>query len=261
MKKEDRRLCCRILLIIIVAIWIAIFLLCLVEERKLESIRNNDDVIQDEVIVTEEPTEETTKMEERQQQDILKIQQKNWEERNSVKAKYGIVETLGDGVNPQYVDIAEEQLMLIPSEIVYSFISNGWTIYMENANLSKKYFSDEADTVRGIAWIDNKIITIKSSQEAATYSVPHEMGHYFDIIVMGYASDTAEFKRIYAEEVEMLKAQRNIDDTTLLTDSCEFFAETFEYLVRDPSRCTPKARKYVQDCIDEYINSVRGRST
>lgn len=251
-KKEEKRFCIIITIIIIIT-WGFIFAIWIINEAKPNNattsvikLENNVDVIKQENLELEESNE-----------DILLVQQKNWEARNSINTPYGIIESVE--ANPEYVEIAEQQLLLIPPQLMKSFINDGWKIKMENADLGKKYFLDEGDTVRAFVNPNEKSIIIKNSENAAFFSVPHEFGHYLDI-VMAYPSTTDEFKEIYQEEVETFKCQRDFGDETLLTDEGEFFAETFEYLLRNPSKCTPRAREYVQQCIYEFIRSGNGQS-
>lgn len=246
-QNEEKRFC-RIVTIIIIIIWGFIILILIMSKTNFKSKKNAIELENKTNIVQQNSLED----------EVLLIQQRNWEDRNSINTPYEIIESVE--ATPEYVAIAEEQLLLIPSQIISYFRDNGWKIRMENADIGKKYFSDEGDTVRGFVKPDKKIIVIKNSEKAAFFSVPHEFGHYLDI-VMEYPSSTDEFKEIYREEVEILKNQRDIGDETLLTNEKEFFAETFEYLVRNSSKCTPRAREYVQECIYEFIRFINEQSS
>ena len=56
-----------------------------------------------------------------------------------------------------------------------------------------------------------------------------------------------QFKSIYKEEVNTFKSR--IPNSGSVRDEQEFFASTFYYIFNDPSKCTPKAKDYVQNYI------------
>lgn len=161
---------------------------------------------------------------------------------NNEKNYYNIVQTIGN-VDPYYVNVVEEKLLTIPENIIRSFIENGWTIKVTTENIAEVYFYGEYSSVLAVTMRSQKMIIIEDREKAVNTSVEHEIGHYLATI-NGEVWLSEEFIQIYYEEVETFKCQISEPDTVM--DECEFFAETFYYLIKDSSKCTPKAAEFIQ---------------
>ena len=161
---------------------------------------------------------------------------------------YGIVKTIGN-VKQKYVDAVEEIILTLPPVLVNSFIENGWNIYVTTEELAARY-QYRIGSVRGITNYKERRIDIEDREEAVLSAVEHEFGHYLDY-VGGVQSLGEEFNQIYREEVETFKS--NIPNPGCVSGPQEFFAETFAWIIVDESKCTPKAKEFVETVLNELI--------
>lgn len=174
-------------------------------------------------------------------------------------AKIIPIEMIGK-VDKENVRIIEEELKLLPVELVEAFIKdeNHWRFYITDEDIRDKYFSGQGSRCMGVTVYDYYQIEIENREEAAENAPIHEIGHFLDykmkkeMNMVQYPSLTPEFIQIYEKEANQFIA--NIDNGDCVSDSREFFAETFYYYVKDSSKCTPEARKYIQS----QLNILRG---
>lgn len=167
--------------------------------------------------------------------------------------KYGIVQMIGD-VEQKYIDTVEEQVLTLPSALVNYFINEGWELYVTTENIAHVYYNDKYKSVLATTEYNAKRIIIEDREEAVIGSVQHEFGHFLDYL-NGKPCWSEEFKRIYIEEVEIFKS--NINNSDCVRDEQEFFAETFYYLIMDDSKCTPKAKEFVESILNETISCTQ----
>ncbi len=161
---------------------------------------------------------------------------------------YGIVRTVGN-VEPKYVNAVEEKLMELPPALVNSFIKEGWNIYVTTEDLAAR-FDYKIGSVLGITDYRAREICIEDREKAVLSTVEHEFGHYLDYVT-GVRSLSNEFNQIYLEEVETFKS--NIPNPGCVSGPQEFFAETFAWIIVDESKCTPKAKEFVETVLNELI--------
>jgi hypothetical protein len=160
----------------------------------------------------------------------------------------GIVESKA-GASQDWVNKANQRLALVPENIKASFVNNGWHIYVTGENIAQTYFGGAYNSVRGATSADGKFIVIETRDVAVKTATIHEFGHYLDSAT-GWPSATAEFADIYNAEVGTFKAQ--IPNASSVRNEQEFFAETFYYVLVDGSKCTPRAKEFVE----RYINAI-----
>lgn len=146
------------------------------------------------------------------------------------------------GASGAWVSKVNAQLSSVPSNILTSFVNNGWHIYATGENIASVYFGGAYKSVRGATMWDSKSIVIEC-RDAAMTAPCHEMGHYLDYMC-GNPSLGSEFAGIYNEEVATFKSQ--ISNPGCVSSAQEFFAETFYYVCKNPSKCTPKAAEFVR---------------
>lgn len=158
----------------------------------------------------------------------------------------GICESIG--ASQSWVNKVNAQLAYVPENVKSSFVANGWHIYITTENIAQTYFSGIYNSVRGVTKYDEKFIKVETRNVAISSSI-HEMGHYVDFIT-GSPSLSAEFTNIYNEEVETFKSR--IPNSSSVRNQQEFFAETFHYMCKNSSKCTPKAMEFVQ----RYVNQI-----
>lgn len=167
-----------------------------------------------------------------------------------IKTDYGIVQSIGK-VDSDYINTVEENLKFLPSFLVDSFMEHGWEIYVTTEDIAHTYFDDKYLKVRAVTMYTNKEILIEDREEAVgLLTVAHEFGHYLDDL-NGTPSWSDEFYEIYEEEVETFKSQ--ISNSSCVSNEQEFFAETYGYLVVDPSKCTPRAAMFVQSILKQSV--------
>lgn len=166
----------------------------------------------------------------------------------SEAAVSGICESRG-GASAKWVNMVNAQLATVPSNIVNAAIARGWHIYATTENLDQTYFGGAYGSVMGVTNYDNKVVAIECRENAVRESVAHEMGHVLDNMC-GSPSASSEFASIYNEEVDTFRGQ--ISNPGCVRDTTEFFAETFYYICKNPSKCTPRAMEFVQ----RYMGTV-----
>lgn len=160
-----------------------------------------------------------------------------------------IVKTIGN-VNPDYIKIIEENLSLLPEELVQHFVSNGWKLYLTTEDIAKVYLGRKYESAMAVTVYSLKLIVIENREEAVKESVIHEFGHYLDY-VLGFPSLSNEFHDFYVTEASTFKS--NIPNASCVSDEREFFAETFYYSIVDLFKCTPKALQYVQFQLSVFL--------
>jgi uncharacterized protein YraI len=160
----------------------------------------------------------------------------------------GIAESKA-GAGQDWVNKANQRLALVPENIKASFVNNGWHLYVTGENIAQTYFGGAYSSVRGATSTDGKFIVVETRSEAVKTAPIHELGHYLDCTT-GWPSTTAEFTDIYNAEIGTFKSQ--ITNAGAVRNQQEFFAEIFYYVVTDGSKCTPRAKEFVQ----RYINSL-----
>lgn len=154
----------------------------------------------------------------------------------------GIAESYA-GASRDWVDKVNQQLAYVPENVKARFVSEGWHIYITTENLAQTYFAGVYNSVQGVTDYAGKTIKIETRNAAVNGAVVHEMGHFVDYI-LGTPSMSSEFTQIYNEEVATFKS--GITNSSAVRDPMEFFAETFEYMYKDPSKCTPKAKAFIE---------------
>jgi len=160
------------------------------------------------------------------------------------------------------IKIAEEELKLVPVELVEAFIKdeNHWKLYMTDEDIRNKYYAGKGSRCMGITIYDYYRIEIENRKKAAKAAPIHEMGHFLDYKIKKirnmdqYPSLTPEFLQIYVKEVNQFVA--NIENEGCVSNSREFFAETFYYYVKEPSKCTPEAMEYIQSQLNILRDTV-----
>jgi hypothetical protein len=166
----------------------------------------------------------------------------------TVRVVEGLAERKGN-VSQSLINIANEELNKIPSNVLNKFESMGWHIYITDENIAKNYFDGVYSSVQGVTIYTERIILIENRESAIRNSVIHEMGHFLDSVTR-YSSYSDEFNEIYNNEVNTFKSR--IVNSSCVRDTAEFFAETFFYMYKNPSKCTEGAYNYVL----EKVNSI-----
>jgi hypothetical protein len=160
----------------------------------------------------------------------------------------GIAESKA-GASQDWINKANQRLALVPENIKNSFVNNGWHIYVTSENIAQTYFGGAYSSVRGATSTDGRFIVVETRSEAVQTAPIHEMGHYLDCVT-GWPSTSSEFAEIYNEEVGTFKSR--ISNSGSVRNQQEFFAEVFYYVIVDGSKCTPRAKEFVQ----RYMNAI-----
>lgn len=145
------------------------------------------------------------------------------------------------GASQSWVDKVNRELAYVPENIKQHFVNSGWHIYITTENIAQTYFNGIYNSVRGATFPGT--IVIETRNIAVSTAVCHEFGHYLDY-TLGFPSSSAEFSDIYNEEVSTFKSR--IPNSSCVSSPAEFFAETFYYICKDPSKCTPQAAEFVR---------------
>lgn len=163
--------------------------------------------------------------------------------------EYIVINGIGEKKNSvgQYsLNLLNTELNKLPRNVTDKFVKSGWHIYVTDENLSEKYFANKYNKVQGLTNYDKKTILIANNQRYIKESTIHEVGHFIDYYY-GYISYEDDWIKIYNEEKDSFK--KNITNSSCVRNSREFFAETVYYIYIDPSKCTPKAKKYINKLI------------
>lgn len=155
-------------------------------------------------------------------------------------------------VDQENIRIIEEQLKLLPVELVDAFLKdeNHWNFYITDEDIRDKYYAGKGSRCMGVTVYDYHQIEVENRADAAENAPIHEMGHFLDYEIRKtmnmnqYPSLTPEFIQIYEKEANQFMT--NIENGGCVSNSREFFAETFYYYVKDSSKCTPEAAEYIQ---------------
>ena len=160
----------------------------------------------------------------------------------------GIGEIKGN-VDQRYLNLLNTELNKLPSKALTRFKNSGWHIYVTDENIAKTVFNGKYKSVQGVTLYSDKTILIEARDVAIKESTIHEFGHFIDYM-KDFTSDSKEFKKIYAEEVNIFKS--GIVNSSCVRDEQEFFAETLYYIYKNPSKCTEKASAYVNNIIINF---------
>lgn len=163
------------------------------------------------------------------------------------RSRYSFLTTDGEIPNESIIT-AEGEVSRIPQNMLNAFATEGWRIEISNANISAKYFGGRYGNVMGVTITDQHVIVIQNRTSSIQSSIIHEFGHYIDTR-FDFPSLSDEFWEIYLQEVDTFISR--IPNSSSVRDEMEFFASTFYYMMKDPSKCTPRATEFVQ----RYINS------
>lgn len=203
-----------------------------IEDNILAYVDETTEVVTEEITTTEETTTTTTTEVITTTVPVV---------RTTERIVPGIAEAKGN-VSQSLINTANIELNKLPSNIVNKFVSLGWHLYITDENIAQTYFDGEYSRVQGVAIYTERVILIEARTSAITGSLIHEMGHFVDSIT-SYSSYSDEFSRIYNEEVDTFKSR--IVNSSCVSDKAEFFAETFYYVYKNPSKCTEQAYSYV----------------
>lgn len=165
--------------------------------------------------------------------------------------KANIVKSIGD-VNPEYLDIVQRDLLLLPDGMLEYYTANAWEVSVTDENIDQVYCGGmyAGEPIIGAICYEKMFIVMANCKEAIYYGdIFHEFGHYLDYI-NDRPSLSPEFSEIFAEEMPTL--DYNINYSRVVSSEKEFFAETFRQYIICPSKCTPKALEFIKSQIDIF---------
>jgi len=151
------------------------------------------------------------------------------------------------------IEQAEENLELVPDEIMNNFVKEGWKFYITTRDINEEYFNSRYNEVLGVTSYKEKCIKVMNEEFAIELAVIHEVGHYFDYLTK-FSSVSDEFRQIYEEEIGEFR--KKIEAGVQIFNEREFFAQTFYYLIKDPSKCTPKALEFVEEQLEIFLQTL-----
>lgn len=150
---------------------------------------------------------------------------------------------ISGNIDEENIEYAKSEIELLPNSLIETFSKNGWNIFITTENINQKYFGGKYDNVMGVTITAKNEIYIQNRKKSIQNSIVHEFGHFLDCI-NDFPSLNEEFSEIYNEEASTFKSR--ISNSSCVRDEMEFFAHTFYYLIKDSSKCTPRAAEYVQ---------------
>ncbi len=159
-------------------------------------------------------------------------------------------------IEPDYLDYLNTDVVRLPKELLSNFLSDGWSIYLSDENLSEEYFYGmyAGEEILGATSYEKKCIVIANCEKAVKYGdIFHEFGHWLDRI-LERPSLSPEFKEIFQEESPTFN--ENIGYSRNISTEQEFFAEMFRQYMYCPSNCTPKGYSF----IEKQLNILKERS-
>ena len=195
-----------------------------------------------EVVMSEDENEELVKLINNGMIDIESLGPAQQLNNDDIADKQDVRINVIGLVEKNHITQVEENIKLVPDKIIENFEEEGWNFYITTNNLSKEYFNNNYEKVWGVTSFNEKVIKVANDTYGIETAVIHELGHYFDYMNQ-FPSSSYEFKRIYAEEID--KFRMDVGAEFLILNEKEFFAQTFYYSIKDPSRCTPQALSYI----------------
>ena len=160
-----------------------------------------------------------------------------------------VVETSGD-ISEKVINVAYEELSLIPDTLQNLFVTSSWHLVLSNDNLSKVYFDNKYKSVLGLTHYESSSIIIEAKEKSIRESLIHEMGHFLDYIT-GFKTMENDFKNDYYN-IEINEFKKHIKNPGCVRDPQELFAEEFYYMFKDKSKCTPLVLNFIQN----KLNSI-----
>ena len=215
-------------------------------EEYAETIPIADEQATDEQETDEQTIDNLAINDQMIEQDVIQTQEVELEPATYI-SRYSFLTTDGE-IEKESIIVAEKEISRIPQNMLNIFEAEGWRIEISNANISAKYFGGRYGNVMGVTITDQHVIVIQNRTSSIQSSIIHEFGHYIDTR-FDFPSLSDEFWEIYLQEVDTFISR--IPNSSSVRDEMEFFASTFYYMMKDPSKCTPRATEFVQ----RYINS------
>lgn len=166
-----------------------------------------------------------------------------------------IVMRIGN-IGPDYLDYVNRDVLRLPKELLRKFLSDGWSIYVSDENLSEEYCNGmyAGEEILAATSYEKKCIVVANCEKAVKYGdILHEFGHWVDKI-LDRPSLSSEFKEIFQEESPTFN--ENIGYSRNISTEQEFFAEMFRQYMYCPSNCTPKGYSF----IEKQLNILKERS-
>ena len=154
-----------------------------------------------------------------------------------------------EDISIENLKIAENEISKLPYNLIETFNNKNCSIQISNENISSKYFNNLYNNVIGVTLTNSKQIIVENKKSSISKSISHEFGHFLDWYFK-FPSMSQEFKEIYTEEINTFKEK--IPNASCVRNSTEFFAHTFYYYIKDQSKCTPKALKFIKN----YLNYI-----
>ena len=160
-----------------------------------------------------------------------------------------VVEPIGN-ISDSLINVAYEELSLIPDNLQDLFVTSSWHLVISTDNLSKIYFNNKYKSVLGLTDYETSSIILEAKEKSIRESLVHEMGHFLDYIT-GFKTFENEFINNYYN-VEIDEFKSHIKNPGCVRDPQELFAEEFYYMYKDSSKCTP----LVLNLIQKKLNSI-----
>ncbi len=160
-----------------------------------------------------------------------------------------VVEPIGN-ISDSLINVAYEELSLIPDNLQDLFVTSSWHLVISTDNLSKTYFNNKYKSVLGLTDYETSSIILEAKEKSIRESLVHEMGHFLDYIT-GFKTFENEFINNYYN-VEIDEFKSHIKNPGCVRDPQELFAEEFYYMYKDSSKCTP----LVLNLIQKKLNSI-----
>lgn len=122
---------------------------------------------------------------------------------------------------------ANKQWNALPDSIRVFIAERGWVIRVTDDPYWEEFGHDP---VSGMTVFSRKTCFITDSRFCVKHALYHEIGHLIDM-ESGFPSKSEEFQRIYESESDRWK---EVDDLKGYgrSNSLEYFAETFQYILR-----------------------------
>lgn len=135
----------------------------------------------------------------------------------------------------------DNELSVLPDELVDKFINNGWNLYVTDKNINHDILGGEyTDSVGGVTVFDSKVIYIANNSNAVEVAALHEFGHFVDQAILNWYSSTESFLEAYNEEKDMFKHAYSVN---IFFNEKECFAELFRRYYNDKDRLKEKCPK------------------
>lgn len=180
----------------------------------------------------EKPQEQGAKVVEQQTAEAKETNAPATETADTITDTYYNDIIYADGTVPtRRLKKLNDELSLVPSNLLAHFKQNGYTIKMTNQDIGQMLFNG-LPYVSGAIQTGTKTIYIKNTDKAIKSATVHEFGHYLDYMIAYTSNNNSDFQRAYEAEKADLKSNFGLNRADIGNVN-EYYASCFYAYIMD----------------------------